>query len=176
MIAVLRLGHRPGRDPRISTHCALVARAFGSDKMIYSGEHDAELEKSVGGIVRSWGGPFGIAYEKNWRKAIKDFPGKKVHLTMYGTPFKKKISEIRKSKNLLIIVGGQKVPSEVYHLVDYNLAVTGQPHSEVAALAVFLHEYFGGAELGKSFSGARISVIPQERGKKTVELAISRDL
>ena len=33
MIAVLRIGHRINRDKRITTHCALVARAFGAKKI-----------------------------------------------------------------------------------------------------------------------------------------------
>ena len=139
-ITVLRLGHRAGRDPRISTHCALVARAFGADRIIYSGEHDSDFESSVKNIVKNWGGKFEIEYEKNWRRLIKGFPGKKVHLTMYGIPLLKEISGIRKSNEILVIVGGQKVPAEVYHMVEHNISVTSQPHSEVAALAVFLHE------------------------------------
>ena len=31
-IEVLRLGHRVGRDPRITTHLALVSRAMGADQ------------------------------------------------------------------------------------------------------------------------------------------------
>ena len=166
-ITVLRLGHRAGRDPRISTHCALVARAFGASSIVYSGEHDGELEKSVQKIVRNWGGPFEIGYEKNWRRFIKGFPVRKVHLTIYGLPIQKEISKIRKSGNLLVIIGGQKVPAEVYHTVDHNISVTTQPHSEVAALAVFLHELNGGKELSTGFRDARIKVIPQEAGKKT---------
>ena len=168
-ITVLRLGHRAGRDPRISTHCALVARAFGASSMIYSGEHDGELERSVSNIVRNWGGPFEIRHEKNWRRVIKGFPGKKVHLTIYGLPLRKKIADIRKFGNLLVIIGGQKVPAEVYHLVDYNISVTSQPHSEVSSLSLFLDYYFRGKELEMSFDNAKISVIPQERGKKTVK-------
>ncbi|MBN2331008.1 MAG: tRNA (cytidine(56)-2'-O)-methyltransferase, partial [Candidatus Aenigmarchaeota archaeon] len=136
MITVLRLGHRAGRDPRISTHCALVARAFGADRMIYSGEHDSNLERSVSSIVKNWGGDFELAYEKRWTWVIKNFRGTKVHLTMYGIPLPKKISQLRKPKNLLVIIGGQKVPAEVYRMVDHNVSVTSQPHSEVAALAV----------------------------------------
>ncbi|TLZ95287.1 MAG: tRNA (cytidine(56)-2'-O)-methyltransferase, partial [Methanobacteriota archaeon] len=30
MITVLRLGHRPARDKRVTTHVALTARAFGA--------------------------------------------------------------------------------------------------------------------------------------------------
>ncbi|MGI0148094.1 MAG: tRNA (cytidine(56)-2'-O)-methyltransferase, partial [Thermoplasmata archaeon] len=29
-VTVLRLGHRPSRDKRVTTHVALVARAFGA--------------------------------------------------------------------------------------------------------------------------------------------------
>jgi tRNA (cytidine56-2'-O)-methyltransferase len=171
MITVLRLGHRVGRDPRISTHCALVARSFGAEKIIYSGEHDSDLERSVADIVENWGGPFGISYEKNWRSVIRKFDGKKIHLTMYGLPVQKKIAEIRKFKktNMLVIIGGQKVQPEVYHLADYNIAVTSQPHSEVAALALFLHELQQGREMEKRFRNAKIAVIPQERGKKTTK-------
>lgn len=171
MITVLRIGHRAGRDPRIATHCALVSRALGAGRLVYTGEHDGDMEDSVRSIVKSWGGDFEISYEKSWRSAIKDFKGATVHLTMYGMPIGEKMPAIRKakSKDVLLIVGGEKVPSEVYHIVDHNIAVGSQPHSEVAALAVFLHEYFGGGELQKDFPGAKIRVIPQERGKKTMK-------
>jgi tRNA (cytidine56-2'-O)-methyltransferase len=69
---------------------------------------------------------------------------------------------------LLVIVGGEKVPPEAYRLADWNVAVTNQPHSEVAALAVFLHEYFQGRELRKRFERARRRIVPQARGKKIV--------
>lgn len=167
-VEVLRLGHRIRRDPRISTHCALVTRAFGADTIHYSGDHDSGLEESVRNIVGKWGGSFEIRHEKNWRKLIKNFPGKKVHLTMYGIPFGEKTGEIKKSGKVLVIIGGEKVPYEVYQMVDFNISVTGQPHSEVAALAVFLENVFRGSK-PKRFKDAKIRIIPQERGKKTVE-------
>jgi tRNA (cytidine56-2'-O)-methyltransferase len=169
MITVLRLGHRAGRDPRISTHTALVARAFGAERLLYSGERDSDMEASVRDISKRWGGSFSISHEKDWRRFIKGFSGKKVHLTMYGIPLSGKITEIRKAGDLLVIIGGEKVPAEVYGMSDYNVSVTGQPHSEVAALAVFLHEFFRGRELFLEFPGAEIAVEPQERGKKTVK-------
>ncbi len=169
MITVLRLGHRAGRDPRISTHCALVARAFGAGSMIYTGEHDSDFERSVTSIVNNWGGPFEISYEKRWKWVIKSFTGKKVHLTMYGMPLQKKIAAIRKYRNILVIVGGQKVPAEAYHMVDHNISVTSQPHSEVAALAVFLHELQEGREMEMRFKDEKIRVIPSEVEKKTVK-------
>ncbi|HDI02837.1 MAG TPA: tRNA (cytidine(56)-2'-O)-methyltransferase [Candidatus Aenigmarchaeota archaeon] len=168
MITVLRLGHRVGRDARISTHCGLVARAFGAGEIIFSGEEDEKLMNSVREVTKEWGGPFSVKYEKNWKSVIQNFKGIKVHLTMYGIPIEKRIDEIRKKRNVLVIIGGSKVPGEVYALADYNIAITNQPHSEVAALAIFLHEYFQGRELRKRFKNPKIRVIPQEKGKKVI--------
>lgn len=169
MISILRLGHRGFRDARISTHCGLVARAFGADCIVYSGEKDQKLLESVNKVVENWGGAFYVSYEKNWKKIIKDFKGIKVHLTVYGLPIQKEISKIRKAKDVLVIVGGEKVPSEVYNLVDYNIAVTSQPHSEIAALAIFLDKYFKEKELVRKFKNARLRVMPQKTGKKVAK-------
>jgi tRNA (cytidine56-2'-O)-methyltransferase len=169
MITVLRLGHRAFRDRRISTHCGLVARALGAEKLFYSGEMDRNLEESVDSVSRQWGGGFSVEHVKSWKKVIQGFRGKKVHLTMYGMPIQDRIKDIRKTRNLLVIVGGEKVPGDVYQLSDWNLSVSSQPHSEVASLGIFLHEYFRGKELGKGFPGSRIRLIPQERGKKIIE-------
>ena len=83
----------------------------------------------------------------------------------------KVVGEIRKKKTcgMLIVVGSEKVPFKVYELADYNVAVTNQPHSEVAALAVFLHEYFRGKELDKKFRGYRRKISSHECGKIVVE-------
>jgi tRNA (cytidine56-2'-O)-methyltransferase len=167
-ITVLRLGHRPGRDKRISTHVGLVARALGADNIFYSGLKDSSLEKSLQSVVKQWGGPFGVAHVKGWKGLIRDWKGKVVHLTMYGIPIQKRIGNIRKEKDLLVVVGGEKVPWEVYQMTDWNLAVTNQPHSEVGALAVFLHEYFQGKELDRKFRGAEKRVVPRARGKRVV--------
>jgi tRNA (cytidine56-2'-O)-methyltransferase len=168
---VLRLGHRRVRDQRISSHCALVARAFGANGMTYSGDRDENLEKSIKKVVENWGGPFEINYEKNWKKVIKNWKGKIVHLTMYGLPIQNIMNEIKKcKKNLLVIAGSQQVPGEVYHLTDWNVAVTNQPHSEVAALAVFLDRFFEGKELKKDFGNKKIKIIPHERGKKVLKV------
>ena len=50
MIIVLRMGHRQKRDERLSTHCGLVARALGADRIIYSGERDGKLLYSVNDV------------------------------------------------------------------------------------------------------------------------------
>ncbi|MEM4336016.1 MAG: tRNA (cytidine(56)-2'-O)-methyltransferase [Candidatus Anstonellales archaeon] len=168
MLLVFRLGHRLPRDERISTHVALVARAFGADGMYYSGQEDKGLEESIRKICEKWGGKFFAKYEKNPIKFLKNAKKKftLVHLTMYGMPVQKKIAEIKKQKNIMVIVGSEKVPSEIYTIADYNVAIGSQPHSEVGALAVFLHEYFEGKELEKNFEGAKIEIEPSERGKR----------
>jgi tRNA (cytidine56-2'-O)-methyltransferase len=172
MITVLRLGHRLHRDDRISTHCGLVARALGADSIIYSGDHD---EKMVDGVLRvkeRFGGRFAVSYDSNWRKVIQSYKKKHytiVHLTCYGMPLQSKIAKIRKSKKILVVVGSEKVPGEVYQQADYNIAVTSQPHSEIAALALFIENYLGKAALAKTFPKAKVKIIPQERGKKVID-------
>ena len=43
-VTILRLGYRRGRDPRITTHLALVARALGAQKFLFSGDEDEKME------------------------------------------------------------------------------------------------------------------------------------
>jgi len=170
-IVVLRLGHRKKRDVRVTTHCCLVARAFGANEIILSGEQDDTPLETVRRVTKNWGGKFKARYCSDWKKFLKKFKGVKLHLSMYGESLPKKIGEIRraaraaKNKNVLVIIGAEKVPSEVYALSDYNVAVGSQPHSEIAALALFLHEFFGGKELNAKFAGARIKITPNARGK-----------
>jgi len=171
-IAVLRLGHRPERDKRITTHVALVARAFGANA-VYITTKDEAIEESVRKVVERWGGPFEVFTGISAKKLIKEWKkkcGVVVHLTMYGIHLDEALKKIPKDKDLLIIVGAEKVPGYIYEIADYNVSVGNQPHSEVAALAVFLDRYFNGKELYKEFEGAKIKVIPQERGKKVVSL------
>jgi tRNA (cytidine56-2'-O)-methyltransferase len=72
------------------------------------------------------------------------------------------------NKDLLLIVGSQKVPGEFYSIEvsDFNLSVGNQPHSECSALAIFLDRYFEGKELAKPFEKAKIEIVPKERGKE----------
>lgn len=167
MIEVLRLDHRIRRDPRISTHLALVSRAFGASKIYYSGDKDSGMEETVNKVTNEFGGPFEIEYIKDEFKFIKEKKEiyKIVHLTVYGLQLQEEIKNIKKFDNILIIVGGSKVPGEIYQLSDFNISVTNQPHSELAALTVFLDKYFDSKELDKKFSNAKSVIIPKERGK-----------
>ncbi|MCX6778037.1 MAG: tRNA (cytidine(56)-2'-O)-methyltransferase [Candidatus Micrarchaeota archaeon] len=179
MVTVLRWGHRRIRDERVTSHVCLVARAFGAKKVIVTGEDASEIVAGVNKLTKNWGGNFVATYEENWRKVIvgwkKNGKGKVIHLTMYGERIQDKIGEIRKSnpnsknKNPLVIVGSQKVPGEIYAMADYNISVTTQPHSEVAALAIFLDRFFEGKELAKTFANAKIKITPSAMGKKITE-------
>ncbi len=164
-VSVLRLGHRIFRDQRISTHVFLAARALGAYEGFYTGEKDKNLEKSVKKISEQWGGNFKIKHISSYKKFLKEWKGRTIHLTVYGLPLKKTITGIRKAKKLLVVVGGEKVPPEVYQLADWNVSVTSQPHSEVAALALFLDRYFHGKEFSRKFPKPKMKIIPQERGK-----------
>jgi len=166
-ILVLRLGHRFARDKRISTHLGLVARAFGADELVMD-VWDSHVEESVDKVVDEWGGQFKMSFISDWKKYVREFRGDRIHLTMYGLNLNQLGEKIISSKkDKLIIVGGKKVPAEIYNMVDYNIAVGNQPHSEVAALATFLDRLFDGGELDKDFKGKK-RIIPQEKGKKVV--------
>jgi len=166
MIVVLRLGHRPQRDQRVTTHVALTARALGADEVWVSTE-DRELERTVEGVVGRFGGKFRIRTGVDWRKAVKSWKGTVVHLTMYGERLSEALPGV-KAKDLMVIVGAEKVPREVYDLADLNISVGNQPHSEVAALAIFLDRHTGGKALDKDFRG-RLRIVPNPRGKTVVD-------
>ena len=61
-------------------------------------------------------------------------PGIAIHLTMYGEHLEKQYQRCLKTGPIVIVVGGAKVPSDVFKLSQYNVSVGNQPHSEVAAL------------------------------------------
>ena len=166
-VEVLRLGHRFARDKRISTHIGLVSRAFGADKLVMD-VHDPHVEESIKRVVDEWGGDLTVDSTSNWRKYISDYKGDSIHLTMYGININQSSgSSLSTKKNKLIVLGGKKVPSDVYQLVDLNISIGNQPHSEVAALAIYLDRLYAGVELEHEFKG-RKRIIPMERGKNVV--------
>ncbi|MFA6268202.1 MAG: tRNA (cytidine(56)-2'-O)-methyltransferase [archaeon] len=170
-IVIVRYGHREVRDYRVTGHCGLVARAFGAKKMIVCGEKDESLVTTIAGVNKTWGGKFGVEFSDSWRSSVtklKKEGYKIVHLTMYGTPVQEAEKNLLAEKKIAIIIGSQKVERPVYLEADYNIGVTSQPHSEIAALAVFLDRVQQGKELEKIFSGAERRIVPQERGKKVL--------
>ena len=172
-IYVLRLSHRRERDKRITTHVMLTARAFGAKGVFYSGDRDEKIEEKLRDVVERWGGPFEVKYEPDWLGFLKKWKksgGFICHLTMYGLHVDDCIDEVPRDRPVLVVVGSEKVLRIVYELADLNVAIGHQPHSEVAALAIFLDRFFGGEELRREFEGAKIKVLPCERGKKVIRL------
>lgn len=167
-VKILRFGHRIVRDKRITTHCCLVARAFGADGIIVCGDYDSKIEDNMRKISTNWGGKFTLAFAEDWRKECKklaDGGYEIVHLTMYGLPVDREIKKAKKEKKIAVFIGSQKVPPEIYAMAKYNIAVTNQPHSEVAALAVFLDRLFDGKEMEKKFQDAKIRIAPGNKEK-----------
>ena len=168
-INVLRLDHRLKRDTRITTHVCLTARAFGASKIYLSGEKDTHLMENVIDTASRFGGNFEIEYSESYMSVINNWKkngGKVVHLTMYGSQAHEVADEIRNDGNdILIIVGGSKVPGKVYKSADWNVSVTTQPHSEVSSLAVFQHLLMDGKEFDLEFENPVLEVVPNAHGK-----------
>ena len=171
-VVVLRLGHRPGRDERMPTHVGLTARALGADRLVL--EDDAAGRKeTVTDITDRFGGPFEVEVTDQPLGRIRSWDGAIAHLTMYGQPVQDLEDEIQtahRDEPLLVVVGAEKVPFEVYERADFNVGVTNQPHSEIAALAVFLDRLFEGRELDRTWEDAEKRVVPKAAGKRVVDL------
>lgn len=174
-ITVLRWGHR-FRDQRVTTHVALVARAFGASGIILADVRDEKVKATVERIVENWGGKFDFQMGMPWRNVIKEWRGKRgivIHLTAYGENIQTSdvMNRIRAAeKPILVIVGSQKVPKEFFFsdVSDFNVAIGNQPHSEISSITIFLDRFYEGKELRIKFDQAKLRIVPQRRGKKVI--------
>jgi len=166
-IWVLRIGHRPQRDKRVTTHVALSSRALGAAGVLVD-TRDPVLEENVKSVTERFGGDFTIKTGVEWKKEIKKFQGTVVHLTMYGQRLDETLPKVPRDRDLLIVVGAEKVPFDAYKDSDLNISVGNQPHSEIAALAIFLDRFTDGKTLYSDLNG-QMTVVPNERGKTIVE-------
>ena len=176
VIEIIRIGQRLIRDDRVTTHVALVSRAFGAEK-IYMTEVNPEIKDTIEKINKTWGGSFTIEFIDKWKLIIKkkkEENFKIVHLSMYGENINDIQKTIQKEENLLIVVGAEKVPREIYELADFNVGVGNQPHSEISALAILLDRIQNGKQFKKTFSNAKRKIIPTKKGKN-VQVKEPRD-
>ena len=157
----------------MTTHVCLTARALGADGVIVSDVEDKQVQEKVQDVADRFGGKFSVQTGKPWRTTIKEWKesgGVVVHLTAYGLPLPKIVDEIRVSgKDVLVVVGAEKVPSELFGLADWNVSVTNQPMSEVAALAVFLDWFHSHKEFDRDFENSKIMIVPSKTGRHVVE-------
>lgn len=156
----MRLDHREVRDQRITAHVGLTSRALGASSFAYSGDKDWNLEDSLGDVVKRWGGGMLVKHLTRVRNFISNYEGIKIHLTMYGESHFDTINTLSKAEpeDLLIIVGGTKVPSFVYELADFNTSLGWQPHSEVSSVALFLYSLNNGEPLYKKYENAKLEI------------------
>lgn len=175
-IEVVRIGQRLVRDDRVTTHVALVSRAFGAEK-IFMTEVNPEIKDTLRKINETWGGSFTIEFIEKWKTVIKkkkEDNFKIVHLSMYGEKINDIQEKIRKEEKLLVVVGAEKVPREIYEIADYNVGVGNQPHSEISALAILLDRIQAGQQFEKEFPNAKRKIIPTKTGKN-VQVKETRD-
>ena len=172
-IEVLRIGQRFVRDDRVTTHVALVSRAFGASKILMQ-EVNPEIKRTISEINRTWGSNFEVEIIDNWKKVLKSKKNsyKIVHLTMYGENIDSITDKLKQEEQILIVVGAEKVPREVYDLADYNVAVGNQPHSEISALAILLDRVLQGRQFLKKHENAQKEIVPTKRGKKVLDKTI----
>jgi len=182
-VVVLRYGHRPGRDDRMTTHVGLTARALGADRVIFP-DNAGQSAETVRDITDRFGGPFAVELRDDQKAIVRNFEGVVAHLTMYGERVQDVEGDVREAvgldggdatdgastpRDLLVVVGGEKVPWALYERADFNVGVTNQPHSEVAGLAVFLDRLFEGAELDREWEHADRRVLPEATGKTVID-------
>ena len=175
-IEILRIGQRLVRDDRVTTHVALVSRAFGAEK-IFMTEVNPEIKDTLDKINKNWGGTFEIEFIDNWKSILKkkkENNFKIIHLTMYGQIINDIQDRIKEEQRLLVVVGAEKVPREIYEYADYNVGVGSQPHSEISALSVFLDRIQNGMQFNNKFPGAKRRIIPAKNGKN-VQVRETRD-
>ena len=164
---VLRIGHRPERDKRITTHVALTSRAFGASRM-YLSKPDSRVVTTIDEVVAKFGGDFEIEPLSNPRKFAKNWEGQIVHLTMFGLPLEDFEDKLRKEQSpILFIVGAEKVPPWTFEYADYNISIGNQPHSEVSALAISLSR-LNENYVHQNFEGP-LQVIPSGDHRKMID-------
>ena len=176
IIEVVRIGQRVVRDDRVTTHVALVSRSFGAQK-IFMTEVNPEIKDTLEKINKTWGGNFIVEFIENWKSIIKkkkEEGFKIIHLSMYGQKINDVQMQLRTEEKMLVVVGAEKVPREIYELADYNVGVGSQPHSEISALAILLDRIQNGKQFEKVFPDAKRKIIPTKKGKN-VEVSETRD-
>jgi tRNA (cytidine56-2'-O)-methyltransferase len=145
--------------------------------LILADVNDEKIRATTEKVTRRWGGIFDFKMGIPWKQAVREWKkndGVVVHLTAYGENIETSdvLQRIKASeKDVMVIVGSQKVPSEFFSekVSDFNVAIGNQPHSECSSLAVFLDRFFNGKILEKEFKGWKIKAEPAPHGKHVIK-------
>jgi len=174
-IFILRIDHRVFRVSRVIKHVCLTARALGADGVIIADREDKVVESTIRDVTNRFGGPFEVQSGKPWKQAIRDWRatgGRIVHLTAYGLPLPKILPEIQDiNRDLLVIVGSEKMPGEIFKIADWNVSVTNHPMSEVDALAIIIDWFRQHQEFDHEFLKAQVKIAPSKNGKRIQQLS-----
>ena len=174
-IVVLRLNHRP-RDFRVTTHACLTARAFGANGVIIADTEAKGIIEKIDSLSIAWGGGFWVRDSVATDRVInvwRSLGGVIINLSMYGEDLRNVLSDLYflrhvQLKPFLVMVGSSKVPAKMYTIADYNISITNQPHSEVAALAIFLDKIHGGN--WPRYTEGKVRMNPSLKGKGRISI------
>ncbi|MEM3841088.1 MAG: hypothetical protein QXN59_00100 [Candidatus Micrarchaeaceae archaeon] len=163
MIIVLVVG-KPNYENMLDI--CLTARALGASSAVFTISNPqliSRLKRSCSVVAKKWGGNFSVQFTSNWKGYLESRRNyKTVHLTRYGIPVQKRLYTLRSYKNIIIAISTTKELKSMCTVADFNISITSQPHSSIAAMAIFLNQYFAGRELSLNFSNAKFKVLPSQ--------------
>ncbi len=113
-----------------------------------------------------WGGSFEVVGCENWKRSVRSFRGTVRPPHDVRSAARARLAAAAPGPRILLVVGGAKVPSDLYSPRIVNVAVGNQPHSEVAALAVLLARLLGLPSNDATWPGARQRDRAARAGKK----------
>ena len=167
MIAILVIG-KPNCE--YCMDMGLAARAFGASSIIFTTPKNSRVVRYFKGLSARWGGNFNVEFTNDWRKELdvkKNY--KVVYLTRFGVPIRSVESILRTYKNLVVVVSTTDNKSAIRR-ADFNVSISTQPHTNISAISVFLHEFYSGRELALHFENARYKVVPAARGMRVARI------
>jgi len=136
-------------------------------------------------VNRRFGPGCRLEHIRDWAGFIRRWEGPSVHLTMYGKTLDETIESLHRSTDIdfgeckcepdiLVVIGSEKVQRKVYELADHNTSIGNQPHSEIAALSVFLDRLFKGKQFNREYEG-EWKILPDLRGKTVVKRNVEHE-
>lgn len=159
VLAIGRSTYEEGLD------LCLTSRALGASEITFIGKPNSRLIRYINNLNTNWGGKFKVSYAKSYQQVIKaSVKYKTIYLTKYGDPLQSHMYALKTYKNIVLVVSLKENLQAVHKIVDFNLSVSSQQHCAVAAIAIFLHEFYNGRELAMHFENAKYKMVPTDGG------------